>query len=57
MLKHVECEMSKQEIIEIIVREYDKAYEAARNNPSAKTIYHEEAMKNLLKHIPIFERS
>ena len=55
MLKHVECEMSKQEIIETIVLAFDKAHEEAEKNPTDRNILREEGIRDILKLIPIYE--
>ena len=54
-MKHITCELSKQQIIEILAREFDKAHEAAERDHSEKNVWREEALRDLLKIIPIYE--
>lgn len=55
MLNHVSCEMPKQKIIETIVSEFDRTYALVKENPTERNLGREEALRDLLKLIPIFE--
>lgn len=57
MLKHITCELSKQQIIETIVAQFDQAHAAAEADPSERNVWREEALRDLLKLIPIYEHN
>lgn len=55
MLKHVSCDLSKDEILRTIVKVFDRLYEAAEEIPTDENTWKKEGLQELLKELPIYE--
>ena len=55
MSKHVTCDLSKQQIIEIITNQFDQAHAEVQANPTDRNVWREETLRDLLKLIPVYE--